>query len=218
MKLIGHNFFLAFLVVAFGVCFQGKDALAATVVQWTTGTNANNHYYYVTDNTMSWTDADTLATNMGGYLVAVNNQDEQDFINNTILTGPNQNDAFWTGLNDAATENTFVWTSGETFNYQNWGSGEPNDFTGGVAAGVGEDYVALNWQFANNVFGTKGQWNDVPNNGCTPNCTTTQPYRAIIELTTAPAVPIPAALWLMGSALAGLFGFSGLGRVKVRVD
>ena len=47
--------------------------------------------------------------------------------------GTNSN-TYWIGLNDAASEGTFAWVSGEPVTYTNWAPGEPNN------AG-GEDYV-----------------------------------------------------------------------------
>ena len=57
---------------------------------------------------------------------------------------------FWIGVNDFANEGIFVYnSSGETIVYENWNSGEPNNF------GSGEDCIEI---------GDGGYWND---NFCT---------------------------------------------------
>lgn len=173
--------FLAFTCVA---CLQVQDALAAPVVQWTTGAGANGHYYLATEATGTWTEANALATNLGGYLVSITSVDEQLFINNTFLTGLTSNTAYWIGLNDTQTEGSFVWVSGEAFTYSNWGAGEPNNYSRGTCTGIGQDYVVLNWQVANG-FGSTGTWNDTATNGGAPSCAADQPYRALIEFSTA---------------------------------
>ena len=37
-------------------------------------------------------------------------------------------DIVWIGFNDITTEGTFVWNSGETWSYTNWGPGEPDNW------------------------------------------------------------------------------------------
>ena len=57
---------------------------------------------------------------------------------------------FWIGVNDFANEGIFVYdSSGETIVYENWNSGEPNNF------GSGEDCIEIR---------DGGYWND---NFCT---------------------------------------------------
>jgi len=130
-----------------------------------TDVNGQPHYYYVSTNESTWPDANTAATNLGGYLATLTTQAENDCVFNnyaTYLTGsglgrPTFADSYgdkrnpWIGLNDASQENTFTWANGENCsNFRNWDCGtnnngvdcEPNNvFTPGNSNG--EDYVQL---------------------------------------------------------------------------
>lgn len=70
---------------------------------------------------------------------------ENAFLLTTFANAPGSG-RIWLGLNDVATEGTFVYTSGEPTTYTNWEPGEPNN--------VGdEDYVAM--------YSGNGRWVDV---------------------------------------------------------
>jgi Ca2+-binding RTX toxin-like protein len=97
-------------------------------------------HYYLLSNSATWDNAQTQANSLGGNLVTINSQDEQDWLQTTF--GKNQN--FWIGLRDNVTEGSFQWANGETSTFTNWNSGEPNNFGN-------EDHVEL--------YPT-GKWND----------------------------------------------------------
>jgi hypothetical protein len=64
----------------------------------------------------------------------------------------------WIGLTDTATEGTFLWVTGEPFQFSSWNGGEPNNGVGQPSTPPeGEDFVEI---FA------AGVWND--NRGDTP--------------------------------------------------
>ena len=79
---------------------------------------------------------DTLGTN----LASMQNLDEKNRAQQSV----NYNDA-WIGLHDLNTEDTWEWTDGESFIYDAWYPGEPNDH------GSGEDCVHMR---------ADGLWND----------------------------------------------------------
>ena len=120
---------------------------------------ANGHDYYLLSNS-GWNDAEQFALTFGGHLATVRNQAENDWIFSTFANYGETQRFLWIGLNDAATEGTYVWASGETPGYVNWGIGEPNNLTP-----YAEDYVQM--------FGTDlgtgynqgvvqpGTWNDI---------------------------------------------------------
>jgi hypothetical protein len=107
---------------------------------------ANGHaYYLLTKNT--WTGSEAEATTLGGHLVTVNDAAENAWVCSTF----SQAMFIWTGLNDAAVDGQFVWSSGRPVNYFNWQAGEPNNFMGG------ESYVE--------IATGNCQWNDNKNDG-----------------------------------------------------
>ena len=106
-----------------------------------TVTFSNSSYYLTTAS--SWTNAQAQAKAMGGNLVTINSQAEQDLLFTTF----GKNESFWTGLNDAKQEGKFEWVSGESVTYTNWAAGQPDNYGGN------EDY-ALMWN------PRSGLWND----------------------------------------------------------
>jgi Lectin C-type domain/FG-GAP-like repeat/RTX calcium-binding nonapeptide repeat (4 copies) len=106
--------------------------------------SANGHYYLVSSTAMTWEQAQAWARKNGGDLVTVNNEAEQTWLRSSF---DSTND-YWLGLNDAAQEGQWVWSSGEVSSYTKWAANEPNN------AGTGEDYAHL-------AQGAQGQWNDI---------------------------------------------------------
>jgi lectin-like protein len=112
---------------------------------------ANGHTYHLLDYS-TWTIAEASASMLGGHLVTVNDQAEHDWITLQFHNFQGVDIDLWTGFNDAALENTFVWVSGEPVTFTNWDLGEPNN------ANAGEDYCCMR---KNN---TNALWNDLPDN------------------------------------------------------
>jgi len=57
-------------------------------------------------------------------MLCIRNEEEQNYVFSLIRNG-NQN--VWLGLNDVASEGTFVCQGGMTSTYTNWNDGEPNN-------------------------------------------------------------------------------------------
>lgn len=157
------------LVLMAFVFLTGMPAMAMA-----TAYTYNGHFYEVTSSSMTWTEANDYAQTMGGWLVTINDQAEQDWLEDTFGTST----MYWIGFNDLATEGTWEWANGETSGYTNWDSGEPNDYNNN------EDAAIMNWQ-------TSGEWNDWP---------ITNSTYAIIES----PVPVPSAVWLLGLGLISM--------------
>jgi Ca2+-binding RTX toxin-like protein len=114
----------------------------------------NGHTYQLS-KAATWTEAQAEAKSLGGNLVTINDQAEQDWLVKTFY----QNNSLWIGYTDEKTEGTFKWVNGESSTYTNWNTGEPNNGLGGWD----EDYVHF-------LADSDGKWNDLPNSldGYTP--------------------------------------------------
>jgi Ca2+-binding RTX toxin-like protein len=110
---------------------------------------------YLVTGAGTWEQAQAQAFSLGGNLVTINSQAEQDF----LVSKFGGSEQFWTGLTDKVTEGQFKWINGETSTYTNWNTGQPDN------AG-NEDYVGMN-------FGAAGKWNDYNN---------TTSLRGIVEI------------------------------------
>lgn len=81
----------------------------------------NGHYYKVYDDWKSWYDAKEICEQKGGHLATITSESEQAFIESNKLTGMR-----WIGLH-LDDSNTWAWVTGESYDYSNWGPGEPNN-------------------------------------------------------------------------------------------
>ena len=123
----------------------------------------NGHLYRYVPGNITWTNAAAAALTStyegeAGYFTTITSAQEQGFVNLNV----NATD-IWIGLSDKDTEGTFKWEQGpeagdavyiwpniQLGQYNDWASGEPNNY------GSGEDYVCTKYN-----GGT--QWNDFPN-------------------------------------------------------
>ena len=81
--------------------------------------NPANGHAYKKIHCNSIADATTQAAAEKAYLVAINDEAENEW-----LDGIFGRESFWIGLNDAAEEGQLVWDSGEPVTYTNWGEHE----------------------------------------------------------------------------------------------
>ncbi|MFK7849076.1 MAG: lectin-like protein [Rhodothermales bacterium] len=161
---------------------------------------ANNHTYYLLEAD-TWTGSQASAQTLGGSLVTINDQAENDFVLNTF--GATRH--LWLGFNDAALEGDFVWANGETSSFTNWVAGEPNNAKRIHFGYTEEDYTMM-WAAgtkAGSHFG--GGWNDYGNVSTMNWAPVAGGIYGVVEIAT---VPVPAAGLLLGSVLGlgGLFG------------
>ena len=109
----------------------------------------NGHRYAVIDKSLSYLDAKAYCEYMGGHLVTITSQIEQDYINSFLLYG--SKNMYWLGGEEY--NGVVNWITGETSTYTNWASGEPN--------GAGEIYVHM---YRNSYLDSiLGSWNDTVN-------------------------------------------------------
>ena len=83
-----------------------------------------NSYYLLSQNT--WTASESEAQSLGGHLVTVNNQAENDWVFNSFAVAGGSGRALWTGYSRPTSGAAFGWASGETSTYTNWAPQEPN--------------------------------------------------------------------------------------------
>jgi len=111
------------------------------------------HSYQRFDIRKTWTEAEAYAESLGGHLVTISSQEENDVVYNLIKDGiKNQ---YWIGSADSKS-----WITGEKWDYTNWIPGEPN--------GVNGPYVAMNriphpTDPVHSQPDVPGKWHDISN-------------------------------------------------------
>jgi VCBS repeat-containing protein len=105
------------------------------------------HKYYMSYDNRSWTEARDIASDLGGYLVVIDDATENQWIRDKMSNAGYNWASVWIGYNDAVNEGIFEWVNGSDSTYQNWSGGEPNN-------SGGEDYAELM---------SNGKWNDNQN-------------------------------------------------------
>ncbi|XP_053379884.1 C-type mannose receptor 2-like [Mercenaria mercenaria] len=118
-------------------------------------------YLLALDSRRDWTTASHSCQHLGGYLVDIHSQEEQDFISNSYRKIRKDTAAVgigaWIGLSDGQNyyeEGRWNWISNvKELDYQNWSPGQPNNLSDL------EDCALMRWsaeQYAN------GKWHDYP--------------------------------------------------------
>lgn len=148
-----------FLALASGAFAQ------TTIVRGPTLNPTNGNIYLAVRNTSgaNYEAMRAFARSLGGDLATINDAAENEWVR-VVFAAPLAA-KLWIGLNDAATEGTFAWSSGEGAAYRNWQANKPSNSTS-------SDYVQL--------FDSDGRW------ACRPNGAT---QYAIIELPRIIMVP-----------------------------
>lgn len=120
------------------------------------------HQYQLFDgDDIRWMDAKKKCEKIGGHLVTITSADEQQFIEQLIDEG--EKTFYWIGATDSGREpNNYYWVTGETFDYQNWQQGQPDN--GEWGAGEYEDFAGI-LRTGDNLFGGLAHtWNDFREN------------------------------------------------------
>ncbi len=110
----------------------------------------NGHYYKVVTEYMAWEDAKIYCESLGGHLVTITSQEENDVVLSLIASHSN---IFMTGLSDVNKEGEWSWVTGEPVTYTNWANRQPDNHNNQDSGAI----VSYN-----NDYGVKkGQWDDV---------------------------------------------------------
>ena len=108
------------------------------------------HMYAVYTGPATWTEAEAYCESLGGHLAAISSQEEQNFIEEYVLTADIA-PRYWIGGYSETYPFDFQWVTGEEFDYTNWREGEPN-FSN-------ERYIEIYGNY-NDWY---GYWNNHPN-------------------------------------------------------
>lgn len=122
-------------VLALGSVAAQPGRASAASLNWIYNP-ATGHVYAQVDG-VTWADAEAYAVKVGGHLVTIENQAEQDW-----LTATFPQPWLWIGLNDRAREGVWVWASGKHVAYSDWEPNEPDNWKGYDP--FGEDAAVLN--------------------------------------------------------------------------
>ncbi len=119
MKRCSMSFRDHWLYAALAFCALSMGSVRGDIL--TVQVYQGHTYFLLTGNT--WTGSQDEAVSLGGNLVTVNDQEEQNFLYSTFAFDPAK--YLWIGLNDAASNGDYTWISGEPVTYTNWAGGEP---------------------------------------------------------------------------------------------
>ena len=128
-----------------------------------------NSIYYISNDISTWEDANEIATNLGGHLVTITSEEENEFIWNAVYNqgynpGGSNNYQAWIGLYQNTEsisyqepEGGWQWVNGEEFLYSNWDPSEPDNNDGGYFAHISDGNCPLN---GGQNYIQCGTWND----------------------------------------------------------
>ncbi|MCP4346545.1 MAG: hypothetical protein GY795_13590, partial [Desulfobacterales bacterium] len=142
-------------LVIFSLCLSAVQPAHTAPVQF------KDHLYEVfIDTEVSWHQAKAIAEDMGGYLATITSADEQQFIEDLLISSGVPSAAYWFGLVEAGTEGIYTWDNGESLSsYTNWNDGEPSNAPGDES--VGHIYWTVEPDAPYNAFSHRGKWNDL---------------------------------------------------------
>ncbi|MGN0542908.1 MAG: leucine-rich repeat protein [Acutalibacteraceae bacterium] len=116
----------------------------------------NGHIYSLYNESLTWTEAKAFCESIGGHLVTISDQAEQDAISSLFYLPKKW--LYWIGFYDSNLDGTWEWVTGEPVTYTNWNTGEPN----GATAATHTYAHMYSQQSGGNL---KGCWNDECNDG-----------------------------------------------------
>ena len=119
----------------------------------------NTHAYKIFRDYKSWDEAKEECERLGGHLITITSEEEQRYIETYIreLVGETEPRKIWIGCTDEGHEGDWRWCTGEPFEYNNWGTRQPDDLNGQNHAII-QNYVIIRYNIEQ--FG----WDDIDQN------------------------------------------------------
>lgn len=87
----------------------------------------SHRFEVIVNNTANWSDAETICSSLGGYLATITGKAESDELRTLIQVNPEGE--YWLGGTDQGTELSWVWSTGETWDYTLWIPSYPREAT-----------------------------------------------------------------------------------------
>ena len=125
----------------------------------------NGHKYEIVKpiikKEVTWYTAEQICEKWNGHLATVTSNDEQEVLQNYIAEkyGEDAMKNYWIGGYRDTEIDEWKWITGEKWNYTNWASNEPNNYSGYI-----ESYAHLIGKYYSSSK-TVGKWNDASDNG-----------------------------------------------------
>jgi hypothetical protein len=210
------------LLVALGIAALSTGAMAQNVGSSIFYNSDNGHYYQriTNSNLFTWDEANTAATNMGGYLATLTSEGENTFVVSNAFSGfsayNNTYGQLLLGATDRETEGVWKWVTGETWSFTNWHSSDSNN-----VGAANQDYLVL--AHTSHFFnaGFQNDWDDEYGDGRSfGGGIVAKAFGFMVEWNSNPtnptnnAVPEPSEWAAMGLLGAGLLGLVFRGRKK----
>ena len=118
----------------------------------------NGHLYAAFDVELNWYDAYKYCDAIGGHLVTITSQEEQNLIteivSNRTLTANRSEYYYWTGA--LKNTNGWEWITGEDFSYTNWGKKGLDGYTANWHVGITTSIAS-----SANPGMNEGDWEDI---------------------------------------------------------
>ena len=179
----------------------GQSPASAGILAGPISNPASGHVYYLLTENL-WTASEQEAVSLGGHLVTINSQQEQDWVWAAFGNYGGVRRSLWIGLNDLSNEGVFTWINGEPVAYLNWLQGQPDNNTP-----VGEDYVHMmgndrNGELPGSYY---GKWNDYQNSDAAYPSYNFGPLHGVVEVVRPVASANKDFLWQVDRGVSRVY-------------
>jgi hypothetical protein len=152
MKQAQHRRLFGAVPLALAAWLGASTHAHAGVIHGPVVNPANGHTYYLLSQN-DWINAQAEAQTLGGNLVTIRSAAENQWVYDTFSSLGGVDRSLWIGINDQASEGSFVWASGETPGFTLWATGQPDNH--------------INLEHYGHLFppgwAGEGSWNDYQN-------------------------------------------------------